>query len=124
MHHNIDELVGLVFVHPQTSDEYGPIRACDSANGHPAARDGWVPVAEDSCGNAFVASQDGRVAFWDHETDALVQLAKNWKTFSFGCSVETPVEIDPSQVESVWIDPDFAKEHGIDVPPDGWKKKP
>jgi hypothetical protein len=35
-----------------------------------------------------------------------------------------PVELDPNQVKSVWIDPAFAKSLGMKVPGDGWVKKP
>lgn len=86
-------------------------------------RDGWSVVATDDCGNLFLLSKDGGVAFWDHETDEVVDLAENWAAFARGCGAPTEVSLDPSQVKSVWIHPEFAKQHGIEVPEDGWKKR-
>jgi hypothetical protein len=40
-----------------------------------------------------------------------------------GATEPTSVELREDQVKSVWIDPDFAQQFGIEVPADGWKKK-
>jgi hypothetical protein len=124
MQPDTESIHGLVFTHPETGEQYGTICTCESPQDHPATRTEWAAVAEDDCGNAFVVSRDGRVAFWDHETDEITELAPNWASFAERCTILKPVELDPSQVKSVWIDPAFAKEHGIDVPKDGWKKEP
>ena len=67
---------------------------------------------------------DGSIVFWDHETDDITTLAPNWNAFVAGCAAPTQVELDERDVRSVWIDPEFAKEQGVDAPPDGWLKKP
>jgi hypothetical protein len=117
-------LAGLVFTEPTSGTDYGRIRPVDPSSVE--ADDGtvWLVLAEDEAGNAFLADPNGRIAFWDHETDDLVELASSFQAFADGCSEPSPVELDPKQVKSVWIDPAFAKELGIDVPADGWKKKP
>jgi len=62
--------------------------------------------------------------FWDHETDDLIRLASSISEFVANCVDAPPVESDPAQVKSVWIDPKFAKSIGKRVPKDGWVKKP
>lgn len=116
-------LEGLVFVDPATGAEYGVIRAAVDAR-HPAASSAWRPIAEDECGNAFVLSPTGSVAFWDHETGKRTVLASDWVTFAAGCRPPSPVEVDPAQVKSVWVDPAFARSLGKTVPEDGWIKRP
>ncbi len=124
MNHDIESITGLIFTHTDTGEEFGCIRPRVDAPDHPARRTRWEPIAEDDCGNAFIVSPDGAVAFWDHETDDIIPLAADWPTFVRGCAVGKPVILDPSKIKSVWIDPSFAKEHGIDVDNDGWKKSP
>lgn len=124
MQPDIQPLCGLAFTHPDTAEQYGPIRSCESEQIHPAKRGDWTPVAADDCGNAFIVSRDGIVSFWDHETDEITHLASDWTVFSEGCAKPRLPELDPLQVRSVWVDPAFAEEHGIDVPKDGRKKKP
>lgn len=123
MRYNVEALRGLVFTHPDTKGQYGKIRPSEVVD-HPGAIHGADVFAEDDCGNAFLVSPSGAIEFWDHETDEKTELAPNWNAFSKHCHEPEPVELDESQVESVWIDPDFAQEHGLDVPRDGWKKKP
>ena len=118
---DLRRVLGLVFTHPESGSEYGAIRRFD---GEPAIRAaGFTPIAEDECGNAFVEAPDRSIHFWDHETDEVTRLAPDFDSFIAGCDKQKPIELDPSQVKSVWIDPEFAKKHGIQVPPDGWKKK-
>jgi len=81
-------------------------------------------IAEDPCGNYFTTREDGTVWFWDHETDDLVSLASSVLEFVTHCIDPPPVELDPSRVKSVWINPEFAKSRGMKVPEDGWVKKP
>jgi hypothetical protein len=124
MNRDLEKITGLVFTRPETGEQFGCIRPCEGEHDHPARRAHWTPFAEDDCGNAFVVSLDGRVAFWDHETDEITHLATDWTAFVRGCAEQKPVELDPLKVKSAWIDPAFAKEHGIDVDNDGWKKTP
>jgi hypothetical protein len=76
---------------------------------HPAASSDRVPFAEDSCGNAFLLASNGRVLFWDHETDELTELACDWDSFVAGCKPPTPIDFDKFKIISAWINPDFAK---------------
>ena len=121
---DVARVLGLVFTDPGSGAQYGVIRRSDAGPDHPAAVAGYAVLAEDGSGNAFLLAGDGRVAFWDHETDEVTVLAGTWPEFVRGCAEPRPVELDPEQVESVWIDPEVATEMGIQVPPDGWKKKP
>jgi hypothetical protein len=119
---DLEPVIGLTFTHPETGCEYGAIRRLHGKS--PVSVVGFTPFAEDECGNAFVRANDSSVHFWDHETDELTRLALDWKSFIANCEEPRQVELDPSQVKSAWIDPEFAKQLGIQVPPDGWKKKP
>jgi len=111
---------GLVFRERISGTEFGVIRPVAPA---PVLLDDngqWSVFAEDETGNAFVVAADGRVAFWDHETDVVTILAPTVQAFVDGCGEPSPVELDPDRIQSVWIDPAFARELGMDVPPDGW----
>ena len=111
---NLEMVAGKVFTNPHTLETYGAIRAVDgAAAAHPASTLGYVPFAEDGCGNAFVQGSDGSIRFWDHETDGVILLADGWGAFVAGCHAPQPIELDSSRVESVWIDPDFAKKFGL-----------
>ena len=117
---DITEVLGLVFRHAALGHEYGTIRRATN----PAAfRNGARVIAEDESGNAFVARPNGCIAFWDHETGELTDLAASWEVFVEGCAPAQTVQLEPGQVKSVWIDPTLARELGLDVPPDGWKKR-
>ncbi len=85
-----------------------------------------VPFARDSNGNLFTESKDKKIYFWDHETDDLHLLAKDFEEFERDCSEPQPIEVElkEGQVKSAWMDPEFAKTMGIDVPKDGWIKRP
>lgn len=121
----VAEVVGLDFTDAATQRTYGTIRRLEkTTRNHPALKTGFLPFAEDECGNAFLVAGDGRVLFWDHETDDVLCLADTWDAFRNGCHKPEPVTLDPAQVKSVWINPEFAKKMGIDVPADGYKKKP
>ncbi len=111
---DLQSVFGLAFVSEASGSEFGVIRAFDGGSAiHPAATLRAVPFAEDGCGNAFVQMSDGRIQFWDHETHEITRLADNWQAFVQGCAPAKPVELDPSQVKSVWIDPEFAKTFGL-----------
>jgi hypothetical protein len=70
-------------------------------------------------GNYFATREDGAVWFWDHETDDLVPLASSVSEFVTQCTDPALAELNPRQVKSVWINPEFAKSRGMKVPEDG-----
>ncbi|SRR5258706_12603080 len=125
MSNTLGSVLGKVFMHPVTKETYGPMRL-PSRHSQFSTLDGnsLDPLAEDPCGNCFTAADDGAVLFWDHETDDLIRLASSISEFVANCVDAPPVESDPAQVKSVWIDPKFAKSIGKRVPKDGWVKKP
>jgi hypothetical protein len=118
-------LLDKVFTHPITRESYGPIRLSDPdtgsirLNGAPS-----VALAEDSCGNYFATTGDGALWFWDHETDDVVLLADSMEDFMRHCSVPPSIELDPGQVKSAWVDPEFARKCGLAAPSDGWIQRP
>ncbi|HEX3657733.1 MAG TPA: SMI1/KNR4 family protein [Pirellulales bacterium] len=114
---NIESIAGKVFTDKRTGQSYGVVRAVGlKTSPQPWNALGLVVFAEDECGNAFVSASDGSIHFWDHETDDLVMLAASWNLFVEGCHLLKPTELDPRQVESVWIDPEFAKKFGLKPP--------
>jgi hypothetical protein len=119
-----DSALGKVFMNPVTKQSYGPIRRPSAAQFSLLSGIFFDAVAEDCCGNYFTIARDGSVRFWDHETDDLIHLANSLSEFAAGCIALPPVELNPNQVKSVWIDPAFAKSRGMKVPADGWIKKP
>ena len=121
----LDAVSGKVFVHPVTKQSYGPIRSSSALTSF-STLDGtsFDALAEDSCGNYFTTTEDGVVCFWNHETDDLVHLASSASEFVIHCADPPPVEFNPGQVKSAWINPAFAKSLGMKVPKDGWVKKP
>lgn len=121
---DIRKVLGLVFVDPGSATEFGVIRECGRPDALGVAGSGWAAWAEDGCGNAFVVSSTGSIGFWDHETDDIETLAADWSTFVSGCTQPSGVELEPGQVESVWINPEFARQHGLDVDPDGNPRNP
>jgi hypothetical protein len=119
-------VLGKVFIHPATKEEYGPIRLPRQHAKRFSRSDGssFEAIAEDSSGNYFTAMEDGAVWFWDHETDDLICLVSSVSEFVNHCENPSPVKLDLKQVKSAWIDPEFAKSIGKIVPKDGWVKKP
>jgi hypothetical protein len=119
-----DTVRGKVFCHPTTKSMFGPIRfpklpeRVSTREGQPLE-----VLAEDVGGNYFAANSDGVIWFWDHETDDLEKLAENVQDFVTGCVDPPPVELDLKKVKSVWIDPAFAKAHGIKLPADNRRKR-
>tara|TARA_Y100001001_G_scaffold159926_1_gene181663 strand:- start:1668 stop:1997 length:330 start_codon:yes stop_codon:yes gene_type:complete len=73
-------------------------------------------IAEDECGNYFLESAAG-VSFWDHETGQASIIAESLKKFVDCCVAPSEVDLERGKVESAWIDPEFAKEFGIDPEP-------
>ena len=115
---------GKVFVHPGTKKIYGTIRPASGSRKF-STLDGkeFDLLAYDDGGNGFTILADGSVWFWDHETDRLEELSRSLPEFIAHCADPSPVELDPKNVKSVWIDPAFAKSRGMKVPKDGWVKK-
>ena len=78
---------------------------------------GAFPAAHAEGGNYVLidASNDGRVLFWDHEVpDDMVTVSGSFGDF---LSLLQPfdvksVKLDPAQVLSAWIDPEFLKKFG------------
>lgn len=73
-------------------------------------------LAEDESGNYFI-EVNGAAHFWDHETTESEFVASSLHKFISGCTEPEAVELKPDQVESVWIDPEFAKQFGIKPKP-------
>jgi len=71
-------------------------------------------LAEDGSGNFFLLKKEG-IYFWDHETNKKMLLAVSIEEFISGCVEPSENELQPGQVESVWVDPEFAKEFGVEV---------
>ena len=118
----IDEIIGKIFV-DNNNENFGTIRHFSGTIPPESNIEKDRPIAEDDCGNLFVLRNE-TVCFWDHETNEITELARNIFDFKNSCIEPPEVELDQNQIESVWVDPEFAKEFGIDVPEDGWKKKP
>jgi hypothetical protein len=118
---DISKLVGLVFYDSELKREYGAIRPIEGEVRSPSPS--MEPFAEDECGNLFVVDQNGKIHFWDHEVDELILLAGDFEWFTGNCVKLPEVKLKDSDVESAWIDPEFAKSLGIDAPKHGWKKK-
>jgi len=114
---------GKVFRDPVGNKEFGPIRVSESRQEPPQLDPTLTVLAEDVGGNLFGTRQDGSVWFWDHETDDLQTLADSIPEFVIHCGPASEVTLKPGQVKSVWIDPKFAKAHGLKAPPDGWVKR-
>ena len=118
---DVAEVVGLVFRDSGSGIAYGVIRP---ASGALRAGSSDRVIAEDESGNAFLARSGGTIAFWDHETGQVAELAESWEAFVEGCTPPQSVQLNPNQVRSAWIDPGLAKELGLEDGPDGWQKRP
>ncbi len=117
---DIQEILGMVFTSPTSGHEYGVVRDLKAETTPDFfASSSWAPFAEDDCGNFFAMSPEGRIAFWDHETDQVEVLAESFQNFCAHCSEQKEVELRDDQVKSAWIDPEFAKQLGLDAPDDG-----
>ena len=89
----MSSLRGLVFV-SGSGDEYGIIRLTENQEKHPVSTAGFEYLADDEMGNAFALTSNGRILFWDHETDEATVLATSWDEFVAGCAAPKPVELD------------------------------
>jgi hypothetical protein len=115
---------GKEFNSKLTGGGYGIFRKCGGAlpSDFSITKFG-TPFAEDGSGNLFTQTQNGSICFWDHETDDLTVIASSWEEFASGCVEPKAVKLKPGQVKSAWMNPEFAKKMGIEVPKDGWIKK-
>ena len=109
----MNETYGKVFT-TSKGEEFGIIREAETPL--PEELSNLKVAAQDECGNYFFVI-DGKVAFWDHETSEKVILANSIEEFITGCVEPSEVELQPGQVESFWVDPEFANEMGIDKKP-------
>jgi len=100
---------GKIFTDSNGS-EYGVIRQAEAP--FPTELTSSEVLAEDGCGNYFIVSSNS-ICFWDHETANAKPLTGSLSEFIAGCSVPVEVELKQEQVESVWVDPEFAKQFGI-----------
>ncbi|MCV6623867.1 MAG: hypothetical protein OIF51_19195 [Cellvibrionaceae bacterium] len=94
--------------------EYGVIR--EAKEPFPKGLSSSSILAEDCCGNYFVLLNEA-VCFWDHETTESVFLSESVNDFVSVCTALGEVELEHGQVESAWIDPEFAKQFGINTKP-------
>lgn len=107
------QIYGKVF-RSSSGSEYGIIRK--TTEPLPEELSESDVIAEDECGNYFVQA-NLEVHFWDHETRESTVLARSINEFIAGCIAPSEMELEPGQVESVWVDPEFAKRFGIDPKP-------
>ncbi len=94
--------------------EFGIIRKASLP--FPSELEGEKVLAEDESGNYFIEVNEA-VCFWDHETSDTKLLASSLDNFISGCAEPEAVELKPDQFESVWVDPEFAKQFGIKPKP-------
>lgn len=107
----VEKVKGLVFKFPTSGEIYGTIRPLDAVlfiEGFPV--EAWTPFADDDCGNLFAASDDGCIAFWDHETGEITKIADSFDEFVAHCTKHDDVELEEGQVISTWVNPDFKPE--------------
>lgn len=101
-----ETIVGSVLVRRVTKESYGGVIRLPHTPSvfSTLDRTSFEILAEDGCGNCFTTAFDGAVWFWDHETDPLIRVASSVSEFVSHCLHPEPVELDPSQVISDWID--------------------
>src|SRR5687767_5420943 len=76
-----------------------------------------LPIAWAEGGNYVLLDlgRDGLIAFWDLELpERLAPLSESFAEFLSGLRPfdTSDVELEPGQVQSAWIDPDFLKQFG------------
>jgi hypothetical protein len=109
----MNRIFGKVFK-DDVGNEFGVIRKTTLP--FPEDISEYEVIAEDECGNYFLNISDC-IIFWDHETNTKVELSKTLHEFISKCTQPSEIELDPSDIISVWVDPDFAKEFGISPNP-------
>ena len=105
----MNRVFGKVFVN-SSDEEYGIIGKADEP--YPVELQHKKIIAEDECGNYFILFE-GDILFWDHETSEFKVLSCSLQEFVSGCKEPESAELNSSQVISSWIDPEFAKKHGV-----------
>lgn len=98
----------------ESGTEYGVIRKASAP--FPEALQSTNILAEDESGNYFIEVNEA-IYFWDHETSETEFLASSLDNFISGCAEHETAVLNPEQVESVWVDPEFAKQFGIKTKP-------
>ena len=106
---DLSSIQGKVF-QLSVDQEFGPIRIVRGSL--PEELKGHTVVAEDSCGNYFLEI-DKCIVFWDHVTSGKTKLACSFSEFCKRCVYPCEADLEEIQVESAWIDPEFAKKMGI-----------
>jgi len=81
---DVDKILGLGYPEADLEDHYGMFRRYIPA--------GWVPIAVDSFGNAFLVSPAGGVRFWDHETHRSTRAFSSIPAFLAAIQYEAPPE--------------------------------
>ena len=120
----IENIIGKEFESPISGECYAFDTLFDgSYPAHFSVDRFGIPFAGDSSGNLFTQRNDKKVYFWDHEIDEILMIAASFDELYAGVVEPASIELQEGQVKSVWIDPEFAKQLGIEVPSDGWKKK-
>ncbi|MGF1741403.1 SMI1/KNR4 family protein [Vibrio profundum] len=106
-------MFGKAFIDP-SGNQYGSLRKVEPTI--PRELFGVDVIAEDECGNYFILAERS-VYFWDHETSDRILLTPSLFEFEKGCVEPRDIELSEEQVVSVWIDPEFAKLHGLKPKP-------
>jgi hypothetical protein len=109
----VNQIYGKVFK-ATDGTEYGVLRKASGP--YPDGVSEADVIVEDECGNYFLKSA-ARVSFWDHETGQASTIAESLEKFVDCCIAPSEVELESGKVVSAWIDPEFAKEFGIDPKP-------
>ncbi|WP_159120509.1 hypothetical protein ACI7YQ_19905 (plasmid) [Alteromonas marina] len=89
--------------------EYGLVRAATKP--YPAELFNYNVLAEDECGNYFIEFKS-KIYFWDHEINEKTLISDSISEFRKSCFEPPEVALNTDDVVSVWINPEFAKEHG------------
>ena len=78
----------------------------------------WIALDYRECG----PQGEPPVVFYENDSEGApddLRLAGSFREFVCGLISEPPdddVVLERAQIKSVWIDPDFAREHGLDTP--------
>lgn len=100
---------------PYLNEEWGqpPELVLLSGDGH-----WWIALDYRQC----EPGGEPPVVFYENESEPHdeLRLATSFREFVclLGPEPKDELALDPERVESVWVDPDFARDHGLDVPPD------
>jgi len=116
---NFSKVEGKTFIYPKTKEPYGTIRTDENIDFKTRKLlTVWKSFAIDDCGNHFLISSKGRISFFNHETENIIQLANNFEDFSSNCINSDQIPTNDAEVISTWVNPDFANKQEINVPKD------